>query len=201
MIVQPGSGYGFNSSGYGVSLDIANPFPDESGSPLHPFKIVNVSIRSSGEEGATKSIIYQVQSGTVNNLVPVLDDYISETTVKLDRTTDGAPDPPTAELASEQYNETSKTSYIYLRAGPNTESPFKFPSSDVESARYPAVGGDDSENQPDTDEYAYLLIGSITVDNIETPTSFTVTQYVASSLWSERFKCGSATAVYWWSSI
>jgi len=29
MNVQPGNGYGFNSSGYGVSLDIGNPFPDQ----------------------------------------------------------------------------------------------------------------------------------------------------------------------------
>jgi hypothetical protein len=38
MIIQPGSGYGFSSSGYGASLDIGNPFPDDTASipPLNP---------------------------------------------------------------------------------------------------------------------------------------------------------------------
>lgn len=39
MIVQPGNGYGFSSSGYGVSLDIGNPFITEDSikPPLDPY--------------------------------------------------------------------------------------------------------------------------------------------------------------------
>jgi hypothetical protein len=38
MSIQPGNGYGFSSSGYGVSLDIGNPFPEDGGTnpPLNP---------------------------------------------------------------------------------------------------------------------------------------------------------------------
>jgi hypothetical protein len=38
MSIQPGNGYGYTSSGYGVSMDIGNPFPEDSKSlpPLNP---------------------------------------------------------------------------------------------------------------------------------------------------------------------
>lgn len=55
--------------------------------------------------------------------------------------------------------------------------------------------------QPDTDEYAYLLVGSITVDNITAPTTLTVNQYVGSSLWADRIKLGTTTARYYYARI
>jgi hypothetical protein len=38
MSIQPGNGYGFSSSGYGVSLDIGDPFPEDGAlvPPLNP---------------------------------------------------------------------------------------------------------------------------------------------------------------------
>jgi hypothetical protein len=57
MSIQPGNGYGFNSSGYGVSLDIGNPFPEDSAfiPPLSPQLEVNK---------------VSVTPGTVNRYVP-----------------------------------------------------------------------------------------------------------------------------------
>jgi hypothetical protein len=59
MIVQPGNGYGFSSSGYGVSLDIGNPFPaaDETNQV--------VFLRASLSEDKVS-----VSPGTVNRYIP-----------------------------------------------------------------------------------------------------------------------------------
>lgn len=203
MSVQPGVGYTFSSSSQGSNLNIEKGWAPWSNyaipsDPGHPFKIINVQIATSG---GSQVVRFQVQSGTLNNLVPVLDDYVTGTTVKLDRVTSGVPNPPTAQLDPLQYNSTTKTSYIYLRSGPKTAAPFNFPSNDVSSARYPAVGGNNAETQPDTDEYAYLLVGSISVDNITAPTAFTVIQYVGNSLWSDRIKLGTDTARYYYARI
>ncbi len=58
MIVQPGNGYGFSSSGYGVSLDIGNPFPESAESKP---QFLNPSL-----EGDKVS----VSPGTVNRYIP-----------------------------------------------------------------------------------------------------------------------------------
>jgi hypothetical protein len=87
MKLQPGVGYTFDSSSHGFTLDTSDPFPSVAVAPTtNPFKIINVALRTSG--GAT-TVTYQVQSGTINNLVPKIDDYVSGTEVKLDRVTAG----------------------------------------------------------------------------------------------------------------
>ena len=199
MKLQPGVGYNFDSSAHGFTLDTSEPFPSSTTTvATHPFKIVNVQIVTSG---GSQVVRYQVQSGTINNLVPTIDDYVSGTLVKLDRVTSGVANPPTAELdPAGQYNGTTKTSYIYLRTGPDA-STSAYPSPDLSSARYPSVGGTSDENEPDTDEYAYLKIGSIAVDSISAPTVFTVTQFVNGSLWADRIKLGTETARYYYARI
>jgi hypothetical protein len=203
MSIQPGVGYTFNASSQGSNLTIEKPWAPwatyaTTEDPGHPFKIVNVQIVTSGESQVVR---YQVQSGTLNNLVPVLDDYVSGTTVKLDRVTSGVPNPPTAQLDPAQYNGATKTSYIYLRAGPKATTPFNYPFDDVSSDRYPAVGGYNGESTPDTDIFSYLKIGSIAVDSISAPTTFTVTQFVMGSLWADRIKLGTTTAKYYYARI
>jgi hypothetical protein len=203
MSIQPGVGYTFTASSQGSNLNIEKPWAPwttyaTTEEPGHPFKIVNVQIVTSG---GSQVVRYQVQSGTLNNLVPVLDDHASGTTVKLDRVTAGVPNPPTAQLDPAQYNGTTKTSYIYLRAGPKPSAPFDYPFNDVSSERYPAVGGYNGESTPDTDIFSYLKIGSIAVDSISAPTVFTVTQFVNGSLWADRIKLGTTTAKYYYARI
>jgi hypothetical protein len=200
MNFQPGAGYGFTSSGYGVSLDSSNPFPDgDSNEFRHPFKIINVGLRTSG--GAT-TVTYQVQSGTINNLVPKIDDYVSGTEVKLDRVTAGVANPPTGELASSNYDATTKTSYITLRAGAEIASPYAYPDPLVTSNQYPVIiGGNIAPTTPDDNVWGYLVIGTITVDSITTPTTFTVSQNVSGSLWADRIKINGMTARYYYARI
>jgi hypothetical protein len=192
--MQPGVGYRFISSSSGVTLDIGDPWPDSTQAATNPLQIINVSINAGG------NVIYQVKSGTINNLVPLLDDYISSTQVKLDRVTSGVADPPTGELTSTNYDATTKTSYILLRSGPDATTN-EFPSSDVTSARYPQVIGGNNPVITDTDTQAFVLLATITVDNITTPTTFTVSQNVTGSLWADRIKLAGITARYYYARI
>ena len=195
MKIQPGVGYTFDSSSKGFTFDTSEQFPSADSQPyIHPFKIINVRINAGG------NVIYQVKSGAINNIVPLLDDYISFNTVLLDRVTSGLPDPPTAELTSGSYDATTLTSYIALRSGPDATTN-DFPSSDVTSARYPLVIGGNDPLVADTDTAGYIFLGTITVDNVTTPTTFTVSQNVTGSLWGDRIKLGTLTAEYYYARI
>jgi len=200
MNIQPGVGYTFDSSSKGFTFDTSNPFPDRDGVVSgHPLKIVNVALRTSG--GAT-TVTFQVQSGTLNNLVPLIDDYVSGTTVKLDRVTAGVANPPTAELDSSNYDATTKTSSITLRAGAKTTTPFNYPDSDETSNQYPVIiGGNVAPSTPDDNVWGFLVIGTITVDSITAPTTFTVNQNVTGSLWADRIKINGMTARYYYARI
>jgi hypothetical protein len=199
MKIQPGVGYTFDSSSSGFTLDTSDPFPSvTTQSPGHPFKIVNVALRTSG--GST-TVTYQVQSGAINNLVPLIDDYASGTDVKLDRVTSGVANPPTAELVSSNYDATTKTSYITLRAGPSL-STGAYPDPDDTTNQYPVIiGGNTYPVTPDDNVWGFLVIGTITVDSITAPTTFTVSQNVTGSLWADRLKLGTATATYYYARI
>jgi hypothetical protein len=198
MKIQPGVGYNFDSSSSGFTLDTSDPFPSRDGvSSGHPFKIVNVGLRTSG--GST-TVTYQVQSGSINNLVPVIDDYVSGTTVKLDRVTSGVANPPTGELTSSNYDATTKTSYITLRTGPSA-STGAYPDSDDTTSRYPVIIGGNVPLTPDTNTQGFLTIGTITVNSITAPTTFTVSQNVTGSLWADRIKLGTQTAQYYYARI
>ncbi len=199
MKIQPGVGYNFDSSNSGFTIDTSNPFPGRDGQAEtgHPFKIVNVALRTSG--GSTK-VTFQVQSGTINNLVPKIDDYVTSTEVLLDRVTSGVADPPTAELASSNYDSSTKTSYITLRAGAKTTSPYNYPDSVFSSNQYPVIIGGNAVTADDN-TWGFLVIGTITVDSITTPTTFTVTQNVTGSLWADRIKLGTTTAKYYYARI
>lgn len=194
MKIQPGVGYTFDSSSRGFTLDTSEQFPDNSQPYRHPFQIINVRINAGG------NVIYQVKSGVINNIVPLIDDYISSTTVLLDRVTSGVADPPTAELTSVNYDATTLTSYIVLRSGPDATTN-DFPSSDVTSARYPVVIGGNDPLVADTDTQGFIFLGTITVDNVTTPTTFTVSQNVTGSLWGDRIKLGTNTATYYYARI
>ena len=198
--IQPGSGYGFTSGGYGFTLNTEDPFAAFNQGELgrHPFKIYNVQIVTSG--GSTY-VTFQVQSGTINNLVPLLYDLSTASGIKLDRTTAGVPNPPTCQLYSGNFDATTKTSYIELRAGASL-STSDYPDPVVTSNQYPIIdGGNTAPATPDDDTYGYLVIGTITVDSISAPTTFTVSQNVSGSLWGDRIKLGTDTAQYYYARI
>lgn len=189
-MIQPGSGYGFTSGGYGFTLNTENPFPEVDVSNRHPFKVLVV-----GPSGS--NFRYQVVSGTINNLVPEIHDVISGVDVLLDRTTSGVPDPPTGQLS---INTSTKESWIYLRAGADTASPFAFPDTNIANAAYPKVISSDVE-LTDTDTYGYVLIAKFDMDSATAPTTGALYQYVSGSLWGDRIKVNGATARYYYARI
>jgi hypothetical protein len=199
MKIQPGVGYNFDSSSSGFTLDTSDPFPSRDGvSSGHPFKIVNAQIVTSG---GSSYVSFQVQSGTLNNLVPLLFDLASGAGIKLDRTTAGVPNPPTCQLYSTNFDATTKTSYIELRAGPSLSSG-DYPDPDDSTNQYPIIdGGNTAPATPDDNVWGFLVIGTITVDNISAPTTLSVSQNVTGSLWGDRIKLGALTARYYYARI
>lgn len=200
MAIQPGVGYTFTASSQGENINVTQPWSQWTNvvdQDNHPFRIVNVFINVSG--GSSK-VRYQVTSGAINNLVPVIDDVISGTTVKLDRATAGVPNPPTGELSSSNYYATTKTSYITLRTGPSASTGV-YPDTDDTTSRYPVIIAGNVPVTADTDTQGFITIGSITVDDITTPTTFTVSQNVTGSLWADRIKMAGITARYYYARI
>lgn len=188
--IQPGSGYGFTSGGYGFTLNASDPFPLEQAVARHPFMILPM-----GPVGST--FRFQVVSGTLNNLVPEMEDAVSETEVLLDRTTAGVPNPPTAVL---NINSSTKESWIYLRAGAASSTPYDFPDSNIANEGYPKVISSDVE-LTDTDAYGYVLLGKFDMNSATAPTSGALYQYISGSLWGDRIKLGTTTARYYYARL
>lgn len=191
MKIQPGVGYNFDSSSKGFTLDTSDPFPSPDGQTNnHPFKVLAV-----GPVGS--NFRYQIVSGTINNLVPEIDDIISGVEVLLDKTTSGVPTPPTGQLS---INTSTKESWIYLRSGAEATSPYAYPDTSVSNAGYPKVISSDVE-LTDSDTYGYILIAKFDMDSATAPTTGALYQYVSSSLWADRIKLGTTTARYYYARI
>lgn len=189
--IQPGSGYGFTSGGYGFSINTTSPFPSESEvSTRHPFKVIPI-----GPSGS--NFRYQVVSGTLNNIVPEIDDVITSTEVLLDRATSGVPNPPTGQL---NISTSTLESFIYLRAGPDVASPYAFPDPNVANTPYPKVISS-NVTLTDTDTYGYILLAKFDMDSATAPTTGALNQYVSNSLWGDRIKLGTTTARYYYGRI
>lgn len=205
MSVQPGVGYTFTDSSQGTTLNIQQPWAlwtnyAVAEDPGHPFKIINVQIVTAG---GSQVVRYQVQSGTINNLVAALEDVTATNLVLLNRTdpTTGQPDPPTGQIDSAIYDGT-KTAYIVMSQGPAISPPNDYPDPTFSptSSRYPQIIALDLI-PADVDARGYLCLGTITVDDVTTPTTFTVNQFVTGSLWSDRIKLGTTTAKYYYARI
>jgi hypothetical protein len=191
MKIQPGVGYTFDSSSHGFTLDTSDPFPPATNSsPDHPFKVKVVAVVSG-------AIRFQVITGTLNNLVPEMDDVIGGVEKLLDSTASGVPTPPTNVLT---FNTSTKESWVYLRAGPEAASPYAFPDPSISNTPYPKVISSDVE-LTDTDTNGYVLIAKVDVDNVSAPTVWTVHQYVTGSLWGDRIKVNGMTAKYYYARI
>ncbi len=204
MSVQPGTGYTFTSSSQGTTFSIQTPwapiplyFSEET---VHPYKIINVQIVTAG---GSQVVRYQVQSGTINNIVSALEDVTAGNLVLLNRTdpVTGQPDPPTGQIDSAIYDAT-KTAYIVMSQGPAISPPNDYPDPTFSptSSRYSQIIALDSI-PADADARGYICLGTVTVDDITTPTTFSVNQFVTGSLWSDRIKLGTETARYYYARI
>jgi hypothetical protein len=185
--IQPGSGYGFSSSGYGFTLNTEDPFAafNQGALGLHPLQVYGLRY-----DTATNTAFYKVYPGTINNLVPQLEDDPGSW-IKLDRLTAGIPDPPEGVITT-----SAGIYYIYLRTGPDGTSS-QYPSDDTTSTKYPRIISVGTV-QTDTDTEAYILLahGSIDASNV-----ITIYQDVSSSLWADRIKLGTTTARYYYARI
>jgi hypothetical protein len=185
--IQPGSGYGFTSGGFGFTLNTENPFPQDSqGGFTHPFMVVNIKYETAGEV-----YTYQVVPGVLNNYVPqMLEDGVW---VMMDRTIDGAPAWPKSVLS---FNSTTHKSYIYLRAGLDATNN-GYPGTDPTADSYPRIAAS-STMLTDDNAYGHVLLAEVTEGPSNT---FTYNQFVTGSLWADRLKLGTITAAYYYARI
>ena len=187
MKIQPGIGYTFDSSAKGFTLDTSEQFPDNPAQVTHPFQVINVTYDVAGS-----AWLFQVAPGTLNNVVPQIDE--DSVWVKLDRTSGGLPNWPISVLTP--FDATTHECFIYLRAGKDATSG-AFPSTDDTSTDYPRIICSDI-GLTDTDTYGYVLLAKATEG---TGPVCSVVQYVTGSLWGDRLKTGTATAVYYYARI
>lgn len=185
---QPGSGYGFTSSGYGFSLNTEKPFASTNGiKACQPLRVNYDSYESSGN-----THFFNVCVGAVNNLIPQVEE--DGVWVLLNRVTSGIPNPPKSVI-----NVTAGLGIIYLRCGATDGSSPSYPSSDPGDAKYPRIISAGGSIVPsDTNTNSYLLLATVLIDSGE---NATISPVVFNSIWTERFKCGSSDASYWWSTV
>jgi len=190
MRIQPGPGYTFDSSSKGFTLDTSNPFPskDNVDVPCVPLRVNYDSYDPDGN-----SHFFTVCVGVVNNLVPQVE-VDTSAWVKLNRVTEGIPDPPVSVI-----NVTAGLGVIYLRCGNVEGPPVRYPDDDDENEGYPRIISEGGTSVPsDTDTYSHLLLATVLIDEDE---NATITPVVLNSLWTARFQCGNDLAEYFWSTI
>jgi len=181
--IQPGTGYGFTSGGFGFSLDTTNPFPEDAGEKCVPLRV-----NYKGYEASGSTHTFGVCVGMINNLVPqILEDGVW---VKLDRIVDGVPSPPTAVI-----NFTSGLTYFYLRCGKDSSG--NFPDPDPANAGYPKIDSSGT-TLTDDDVYGYILLAHGTADSNNV---FTLWQDGTGSLWGDRVKLGTIVAKYYYARV
>jgi hypothetical protein len=161
---------------------------DDGDGVCFPFKVKDTKYitPTEGEPYA----VYNICPGTINNLMPLIYDDVSETWVYMDTI-------PQPEIALAAGTET----WVVLRVGPDpatNDFPQQTPGSPPESDPYPRIYTLDAEPPADTDALAYVILAKIT----KLPDDqFAVDQYVTGSLWGDRIKMGEQTARYYYARI
>ena len=195
MKIQPGVGYGFTSSAYGISLNVGSPFGDDSNVSLadHPFRVFMAGSVTTpaepGEDGPTVDYYFYCTPGTVNNLDPLMSD-IGGTAKKMT----AKPRP----RAKWDFNSTTHYSYVYLDVGVRSTDPLVYPETDDTNLRYPLVGATDVQLSSDND-FGKIVLAAAYKD--PTTNAITIWQYVTGSLWSDRIKLAGIDARYYWARI
>lgn len=182
MSIQPGVGYTFNASSQGWNITVQQPwFPYI---PLvtdtfacSPFLVHDPKLVT-GEGGSY--VTYEICPGAYNNLIPEVYDTVNEVWSPLNDLADDA------ELILD-FNSTT-TCCVYLRIGNDGSYP-----DTVSGDGYPRVFSYSSV-PTDDDDYAYLLIATVTEVSASV---YTVSQYITGSLWGDRIKIGTDTARYY----
>jgi|694.fasta_scaffold07922_8 hypothetical protein len=169
--IQPGSGYGFISSGYGYSINVGQPFEG-----------VGDVIASAWLPVDNGDDTFSMYPGTINSTIPCIG--TNGPTKLLTSVTSPTP------RASYNFDGTG-TCYIYLRAGAQISgSVIVWPSPDFNTAAYPLINGY-ATKQNDSDTYGHILL-AIAQKDPSAPASpspaVRFTRFVTNSIWSERHK-------------
>lgn len=190
MKIQPGVGNIFESSSLGFSIDTSNQFPGDGDKELCPLETYNL-------REVAGAIKFNVYPGMVNNQVVRSNDMVL--------LTDSPPPDITAFV--DGITTTLQTNYVYIRCGNAAGPPALYPDTSGEGRSSVRVF---STQQVDSNSYSYILIavltGYKTLIPDSSPAAYTYTltnqrMIGCNSLWSERFKCGSSDAVYFWSAV
>jgi hypothetical protein len=183
--IGPADWTSYNYS-YLIPASCANQ--DDDADACFPFKVKDTKYITP-TEGAPYAV-YNICPGTINNLMPLIFDNVSESWVYMD----AIPQP--------QINlEAGTQSWIVLRVGPDPSTnvfPQQTPGSPPENDPYPRIYTLDNEPPADTDQLAYVVLAKVT----KLPgDKFAVDQYVTGSLWGDRIKVGDQTARYYYARI
>ena len=155
---------------------------DDADACEHPFQFHAKVTVVDPEDPSLNLYRANVCSGMVNNLVP------------FDEPGSGTLLPATIDFLI------NEDTYIYLRLGTEayaSDSPV-FPVTDITDEYYPTIVQSQT-TLTDTNEYCYILMG--VARNIGDPETFTVDQTISGSVWAERLKIGTRTAVYYWAGV
>lgn len=96
------------------------------------------------------------------------------------------------------------TWYVWCEVkGVGSSTYYEYPKNDGET---PLIVVDQQGTKGNYDDKSYLFIGSIKYtkevkvgDQVTTPESLVVSQFATVSVWTERIKCGTSPAEYFWS--
>jgi len=142
-----------------------------------------------------------IAPGAVNNLIVKSDDGVLLTNDP----------PPEIQVFSGGLSTTKTENFIYIRCGNTAQSgstEAQYPSRSGEG--YPSIRVREAADRVDDNDYSYILIGVVSGIKELIPGSdppayserFTIQQLIGcNSLWSERFRCGTSPATYWWSAV
>jgi len=185
MSIQPGPGYTFTSSSLGTNLNIEQPWSEwNGGAGVCPLQIYNLRYDSTAE------VYYiNVSPGMVNNLG--VTDHDDNPLTDLP--------PPDIQVFEDGLDETTTTNYVYVVCQPAGAPDYTYPDPDL-----PPYITIKTDLQTDDDETAFFLIGIVqgsTDTETDIDTLHTFNYKGCGSLWSQRFKCGSGGANYWWSGV
>ena len=187
MNIQPGTGYGFSSSGYGVTLNVGDPFGDSLPvSNDHPFRVFNAGMAT---VGGVDEYYFYCSPGTINNLDPLGDD-IGGVAKKL--TASARP------KMKWDFDATTHYSYAVMNVGVDLSDPKVYPETDDTNAQYPLVAAYDAVPASD-DDVGVIVLAAAYKD--PTTSAITVWQYVTGSLWTDRIKLTDLVCKYYFARI
>jgi len=179
MKIQPGIGHVFDSSSKGFSIDTTEQFASSSAVGICQLTIY-------GLREVNGDYFINVSPGSVNNMVVVDNNNVALNTV---------PPPDIPVFTAGALGATLTTNYIYIVCQNDGNTPPLYP----DPTPYLYVS---ANLEIDDDDYGHFLIGI--VEGIVVNGSDVLTTYNykgCSSIWTERFKCGFPTALYWWSGV